>query len=243
MLVMMRSALVPLNDALRDAHESLAVAVRDEIARREKLGVPLDDDTDFAAASGLGLALGEACDRCDGAAVREEASKILAMCSGGLRELDPYEPSEEYDGISIRLNAVSEGQRIATQEAIAAAGSTAARHAVLGEYVGKAICEIRGLENESGPIKIEGDELTEGEVALLDRAGLISDLWSAAKHFADLPASKKKHYGSAAPLTSPISSAAPAPSSDAGSLAATATPAPVTDSQTTSQTPAPAGMS
>jgi hypothetical protein len=243
MLVTMRSALTPLTDALRDAHEALSETVRGEIERREKLGVPLDDATDFAAVGLLTVSASNAAEALDGAAVRECAQQILAMCSGGLKPLPPYEANPEYEGIMVRLRSVSEGERIATAEAIDACASAAERHSVFVEYVRKAVCEIRGIEDESGPVTIEGDGLTEEQAAMLDAAGLISDLWSVARRYAELPASKKKHFGSLAPSNSQSSTVAPAQSSGDSSSDATAAPAQSTDSQTTSQTPALAGTS
>lgn len=243
MYIAKTSALVPLSDACRDAHEALAETVQKQIEKRTAAGIPLDDGTDFAHVEQRAADLVAACQEMDGAAAADIAAELASACTGGLRPLAPYEPVPDYEGVSVRLRAVSERFRIDIGERIAACKTLAEQRDVLAEYVAHAYDEVVGLEDDDGPvvIKAEGGRIPAEQMAVLDAAGLISDLWAVARRYAELPASKKKHFGSHQPSASAISDATAAQRNDVGSSDATVVPRGAIGSPNTSQTPAPGG--
>lgn len=242
MLVSKTSGLINLNDACREAHDALAEVVREQIAARKKHSIPLDDDTDFATVEEKAIELKDAASEMDGAKAREIAVQIAGMTGGGLRELAPFEPVEDYEDVKVRLRSVPERVRIETREEIDACATAGERHETFKRYVGRAYEEIVGIETEDGPVEIkrDGDALPGDALELLDAAGLIGDLWAVARRYAEIPPSKKKRFGSRQPSAYRTSDATGAASGSDGSEGATAALA-STDSPSTTTTPVPAG--
>lgn len=244
MLISRVGPSVALNDALRDTHEALAETVRKEIAARKEKGIPLDDETDFAELEKRALKVAHYAGNLMGAEAREEASALLAMCSGGLQELPPYEINPEYEGVRVTLRSMTERAMIETREAIAACKTLAEQHEVLMDYVARAVVRIDGVESDVGALEAVDGKLTAETLEVLDLAGMTKDLWAVCRHYAELPPSKKKRFGSPQPSNSETSTAAPA--ADKSANGSDATGAPLlgsTSSQTMTPTPAPGATS
>lgn len=102
------SGLVSLQSVLLESHQEAQAARALEIAERKKLGVPLDDATDFAAVWPLVTEMG-ALPRENGKAYADLALKIHALTAGHtLVPLNPYEPVDGYDDVMLKFRALSE---------------------------------------------------------------------------------------------------------------------------------------
>lgn len=242
MLITRIGQSVALNDALRDAHEAMAETVRKAIADRQAKGIPLDDETDFAAAEKTALEAASHAGNMNGAQLREHAVKLLAMCSGGLQEMQPYEPNPEYEGVRVTLRSMTERSMIEVREAIAGCTSVAEQHGVLADYVARAVVRLDGIEGHQ--IEERDGMLMPEHMETLDLAGMIKDLWAVVRHYAELPPSKKKRFGSPRPSASETSTATPAPPANGASSDATAALVPgSTSSQSMTPTPVPGATS
>ncbi len=244
MLISRVGPSIALNDALRDAHEALAETVRKEIAARKEKGIPLDDETDFVALEKVALEAASHAGNMNGAEARERLVAALAMCSGGLKEIEAYEPNPEYEGVRLTLRSMTERSMIECREAIAACKTVTEQHEVLAGYVSRAVDRIEGVDSDVGAIVAEDGAISEKAMEVLDLAGMVKDLWAVVRHYAELPPSKKKRFGLPRQSSSETSIAASAPPANGASSDATAALVPgSTSSQSMTPTPAPGATS
>ena len=222
-----------LDECLRAAHERLAELVQAEVDKRREAGVPLDDQTDFADLA-VRLKKAEAlCEAGDGAALRKTLAEAAAAVSGGLEPLKPYESDEDLAGVSVRIRAMTEAERLAFDKRLNESEDHAHRHDVKRSLVASVIDEVQGLEGDDGPVtlKAEGGKLDEEAMRVIDVADLVEPLYQAIKAFHQIPAAKKKRFGLPPPSTSGTSIAAAVLSVSESTGDATAAPRAPTDSQ------------
>lgn len=222
-----------LDECLRAAHERLREVVDEEIARRREVGVPLDNDTDFADIAVRLKKAEAACEEHDGAALKKCLSEALGAVSGGLEPLSPYQPSEDLASLSVRLKGITEADRLAFDRRLSGCATPEDRHALKLSLVAECVDELVGLENDEGQVRIkaDGDRLPADALRVIEVADLTEALYQAIKAFHQIPAAKKKRFGLPAPLASETSIALAALSVSESSADATVAPKAPTDSQ------------
>lgn len=236
-------------EALRLTREGI-LAMRE---RRERDGIPLDEDRPWQERAGEALAAAnDATGREDKDAAREALKALQAALAEPLA--DPGEPaaSEEAASLSLRIRILSDEQHtdlVAAVDAAAEAHGFLSREhlAACDEYVAVAVHSVQGFEDDDGPIIVEskGGRMPEEELTVLRSSGWLWWMYASAARFQGLTGEEKKAFGQPAPTTRCTSgSALPALTGSGTSEAVTATPAnPTTQGPSTSTAPAHAGAS
>jgi len=196
---------VPLQDVLREAHESSRALRLAQIEGRKKRRVPLDDHTDWTQVADSVKRLSEAATARESPIVAKEARLLAELTEGNaLEEIEPYEPAPELDGIVVTMQVVSDADRRnwsaetsaawgRVKEArmagdmVAMAAATNALDALAAKVAAAVVVEIQGIEG----LKATVAESMPGLVL----AGLLTPLYSAARHFLELPPGKAVRCG------------------------------------------------
>lgn len=187
---------VALVDVLREAHEEQAEERKKEIARRAEKGIPLDDDTDWAAV--------------DAAVAAKDSAKVAALTSGNaLAELPPFEAPRFADQVKLRIRAVSENTRRAAMMDVAAAVDAIAQ-AIAGKHFEALPALQKARDAVFGEfIKLSVAELHVGEEAFVDvddalvdalqATDLLAPIFAAARDYQRLSRGKGARFGSLQP--------------------------------------------
>ncbi len=188
-----KSEPVKLQDVMRESHEAFAAGVALEIERRQKLGVPLDDATDW--------------DAVDVAVKAKDGPKVAALVSGNtLRPVPAYDPTEGYDDVVVRFVALSESQRRDLSLAVALASDDLDKARVAGDIPGVRAADER-LDQARGAfvraaicslfisgVSLEGIDADDLEA--VRASGLLVDLYVAARDYQRLSPGKGGRFGS-----------------------------------------------
>ena len=196
---------VALQDVLREAHEAFREARQKQIEARQKKRVPLDDSTDWQAVAeavaSVSLAHGER----DSVKVGRHARELVELVDGNTLEVvGPYKPDPALDGIVVTMQVVDDATR-RMWNAETQAAWMAIRAARVADDAVKAQQALNGLDATAAKVvagvvvKIEGVEGLKATVAEsmpgLILAGLLTPLYTAARHFLELPAPKAVRCG------------------------------------------------
>jgi hypothetical protein len=202
---------VPLQDVLREAHEAFREARKLQIEQRRKRRVPLDDSTDWLEAKAAADRVSAAVTERDTAKVSREARALAELTDGNaIEEVGPYEADPAVEGIVVTMQVVADADRrlwtAETQAAwsrlkeariagdhVAAQQSLNAMDAVAARVVSAVVVEMQGIEGLKATIA----ESMPGLVL----AGLLAPLYSAARHFLELPPGKAVRCGLLLPST------------------------------------------
>lgn len=201
---------VTLDACLRETHEASREWAIGEAVRRAKLKVSTSTEVDWAAVAqvvaGDAEALGQAVTKKDAAAVVEACDRIRAMVDGkAITDPGEYQPVEGYAGVVLTFVALSAEERRKLGQVVdnaAAAhragvdGSGVAHADAVKDYVAAHLSSITFGDGRRwrGPLdarQLEGLEL----------AGLLFDVFLAARDFQRLSPGKGVRFGSPAPST------------------------------------------
>lgn len=201
----------PLQSILREAHDEARKARQAEIDARAKARIPLDDSTVWPeveeAVSAVSLAHGAR----DSIKVAEHARRLVALTEGNaLEAIGDYVPSPELDGIVVTMQIVDDATR-RLWNAQTQAAWMAIRDASKGDDVMVRREAYDRLERayEATVVgvvaKLDGLAGLKSTVAesmpALRLAGLLLPLYTAARHFLDLPPGKALRCGQQPPST------------------------------------------
>jgi hypothetical protein len=143
--------------------------------------------------------------------VAKEARLLVELTEGNaLEEIEPYDPAPELDGIVVTMQVVSDADRRnwsaetsaawgrvkearMAGDVVAMASATNALDALAAKVVAAVVVEIQGIEG----LKATVAESMPGLVL----AGLLTPLYSAARHFLELPPGKAVRCGLLLPST------------------------------------------
>jgi hypothetical protein len=187
---------VPLQAVLREAHEARQQEVKNEIEQRRKRGVPLDDNTDWAAVKQ--------------AAEKGDSALVAQLVSGNALELlEDYAPVEGYDQVLLRFVAISEARRralsfrvAAAQDAVAAATRKATSEEILkaceerdAAYGALVLAAVAAVDVAGEKIEQIGSEHLEA----LGASQLLTNVYVAAREYQRLSPGKGQRFGSQQP--------------------------------------------
>jgi hypothetical protein len=201
----------PLQSILREAHDAARASRQVEIDARTKARIPLDDNTRWPdveeAISATSLAHGAR----DSVKVAEHARRVVALAEGNaLEPLPPYEPSPDVEGIIVTMRIVDDATRrlwtaqtqaawLAIRDAAKTDDIMARRDAydrlerVYEEVVCGVVAKLDGLQGLRDSVA--------DSMPALRLAGLLVPLYTAARHFLELPPGKALRCGQPAPST------------------------------------------
>ena len=251
-----------LEAMLAESHEELRRFVEDELERRRRDGIPLDDANwrgplrESLADASLAL------ERDDPDAARQAVVRALSIVTPVQRKLEPRQARPELHEVLVRLRAVARGTRLrllmeleslrvrdedGDEEKI---GVLLEQDRLMADFVRVSVAEVMGLRDDwDEPIQIGqtataerahgARNLNDHEIEVLISAGLLDEVFACAKRFQELPAPEKKTYGMRARSTSEPSGATDAPCPTADVEGATVErPGPTSQAPSTSTTPA-----
>jgi hypothetical protein len=199
---------VSLQAILREAHNASRQGVLDEMAARNKAGVPLDDSTDWRLVGSAAERVSQAIVARDASALSDAARSVVALSSGYvLADPGEYVDSEDLDGVTVTMRMCSDSQRrgwVARRasawrewrQAIDDEGKRAAdeRLCVLyEEMITVCIARVDGLQGMRATI---ADSLPG-----LRLAGLLVPFHDAVRYFLELPPGKALRCGRLQPST------------------------------------------
>jgi len=238
-----RGPLAPLQEMLRQSYADAQRAVGEAIVERSRVGVPLDDDTDWRAEGGRIGELTLAAKEQDTARYRKALEEALLATRGLLRPLPAYRPDRSLDGIQVRYRTVPRRVWWATvgrtQELMARTAlldkrgletEGATRGQLLAdieeakmELVKHALVELKGVEGVD--FFIAADEVqSEAALGVLTESGLLDAVYEAARDFQRLDPEGRARFGLELQPTSQTSTAIGAQSAHASSRAAMEAP-------------------
>jgi len=74
--------------------------------------------------------------------------------------------------------------------------SSSALQSAMADFVSKAVASVEGFEDEDGPYTLGSQRgLTLNDIETIKAAGILGDLYAAAKRYQELDAAGKKHCG------------------------------------------------
>lgn len=202
---------VALLSVLREAHEAARATRQAEIDARKKARVPLDDSTNWQevgeAVARASLAHGER----DSAKVAAAARELVVATDGNAIEpLGDFMPDPDLDGIVVTMRVVDDATRrlwnAQTQAAwIGVRGALAgedvvARRAAYDRLEAVYEAVILGVVAKLDGLQGLRDTVAESMPALR-LAGLLVPLYTAARHFLELPSGKALRCGLQQPST------------------------------------------
>jgi hypothetical protein len=202
---------VALLSVLREAHEAARATRQAEIDARKKARVPLDDSTNWQevgeAVARASLAHGER----DSAKVAAAARELVVATDGNAIEpLGDFVPDPDLDGIIVTMRVVDDATRrlwnAQTQAAwIGVRGALAgddvvARRAAYDRLEAVYESVILGVVAKLDGLQGLRDTVAESMPALR-LAGLLVPLYTAARHFLELPPGKALRCGLQQPST------------------------------------------
>ena len=201
-----RGAPVALQAVLREAHDALRDARARQIEGRKKRRVPLDDSTDWQAVAdgvaSVSLAHGER----DSVKVARAARELVELSEGNaLEPIGEYEPDAALDNITITMQVVADAERRMWNAETAAAWARVRESRMAGDMVEaqKALNELDAIAGRvvaavvvdiTGAIDLAGKSVADAMPALV-LAGFLAPLYTAARHFLDLPVPKAVRCG------------------------------------------------
>ena len=193
-----------LDTMLRERWDDIRKSNNEEVERRKKAGIPLDD----------GDGPLEMLDEYEG---NEDYKKIFvsirSVSRSAIMETD------------IRIKEIADHVK-SQGEAAARLRADLETFKAMKDFCRISLASVGGFVDDDGDYVIEGSpELTEEQVEFLDENGMLFALFSVAKAYQYLTSEKKRRYGLQAPSTCPatVSTAGHAPSPGAGSSVATGT--------------------
>ena len=214
-----KSELVSLQAVLRESHEAQQAGRAQEIAARTKLGVPLDDATDWAAV-GLQIAALSCFPDRDSKAIAEQAAQLHAsVAHHALVAMPDYEPVDGYDDVNLRFRGLADSDvqdhmlavGLAHREAEAAAKvedptarakavrlANEARDQAFLAFIADAVCEVRCGEQVAGA---DDRALTELELEAIRATALMVPIYLAARDYQRLSPGKGLRFGLQPPST------------------------------------------
>ena len=201
-----KGAPVALQDVLKEAHEAFRAARQTQIDARRKRRVPLDDSTDWVAA-------GEARDSIiagvagqDSVKVAKFARELVEHTSGNaLEPIGDFEPDPAVDGIVVTMQIVADADRRMWQAETSACWERVRLARIAGDVVGsqRALVDLDAIAGRvvaavvvdvGGTLDLEGKSVADAVPGLV-LAGLLAPLYTAARHFLELPAPKAVRCG------------------------------------------------
>jgi hypothetical protein len=198
------SALLSLQAVLQEAHDAVVVARAEEIAKREADGIPLDDHTRWPAVDGFVEELAAAAVAMDTAGAIALVRKVDKQLSRkALVPIPAYKPIPARDLVQVRFVALEDVQRRtllakaaeaqeridvkAEQDVLTAA--IVERDEAVKDFIGASICElIVGEDHIKGPPD-------RADLEALKLAGLLWDLYNAARDYQELSPGKAGRFG------------------------------------------------
>lgn len=200
-----RGQPVALQAVLKEAHEAFRESRAKQIEARKKRRVPLDDSTDWAAATEAVAAVSVALSERNSAKVASHARELVEMCEGNaLEEVGEYEPDPSVEGITVTMQIVADADR-RMWNAETAAQWAKVREARLGGDLVAAQVALNELDSIAARVvcavvvDIQGVEGLKASVAesvpALVLAGLLGPLYGAARHFLELSPGKAVRCG------------------------------------------------
>lgn len=199
-------APVPLQDVLREAHEAFREARAKQIETRKKRRVPLDDTTDWDVVTEAVAATSVALSVRDSSKIARLCREMLEATEGNsLEEVGPYEPDPALEGIQITMQVVADAERRMWNAETAAAWARVRESRMAGDMVEaqKALNELDAIAGRvvaavvvdiTGAIDLAGKSVADAMPALV-LAGFLAPLYTAARHFLDLPVPKAVRCG------------------------------------------------
>jgi hypothetical protein len=196
---------VALQDVLREAHDAFRDGRAKQIEARKKKRIPLDDSTDWPAVAEAVASVSLAHGDRDSAKVAAHARTLVELVDGNaLEEIGAYEPDPALDGIVLTMAVVDDSTRRlwnaetqaawqairaarVSDDAVAAQRAMSSLDATACKVVAGVIVKIEGIEG----LKASIGESMPGLVL----AGLLTPLYTAARHFLELPVGKAVRCG------------------------------------------------
>ena len=213
--------VVELSALLREIHDDGMVALKARKEKRAKDGIP-DAEIDYERAAATCEQAATHLRSGNAAAASVEVKHAVDILTVVPSEPPPFEVPEQAAGIRIRVRYLSEAECVSHRDAIdlarAAAraeggdmrwSTVAAIHAAQSAFVSRAVAHVDGLSEWDGdsikPIVwtcvAPGDKLPPEAAAILQSAGVLSELSDAAMREQGLPAKKAIRSGLPAPPT------------------------------------------
>ena len=198
-------APVPLQDVLREAHDAYRDARAKQIDGRVKRRVPLDDSTNWAEVTEAVARASVALTARDSGTLAKEARALAEMTEGNaLEPVGDYVPDPDLDGIVVTMRVIADADRrlwnAETQAQWARVRDARVKgdlmdaqralnelDAIAARVVGAVVVEVQGVEGLKATVAESMPGLT--------LAGLLAPLYTAARHFLDLPAPKALRCG------------------------------------------------
>jgi hypothetical protein len=236
-----RGPLAPLQEMRRQSYEQARKQIDMTIAERKRMGVPLDDETDWRTESARAGEMANAINAQDTARYRLALETALIATRGGLAPLPPFEPDPRLEGIEARFRTVprrvwwatvGRQQELTAREALLDKNGLQVDGGLRGqiladlesaraELVKHALVELRGVEGAD--FYAAGDEpQSDHAIGVLVESGLLLPLFLAARDFQSLDPEGRRRFGLQPPPTSQSSTASGAQSDIESYSAATA---------------------
>jgi hypothetical protein len=194
---------VMLQDVLAEAHEANRRARDEQIEKRKRERVPLDDTTDWKAVDEIKAriaGLGQ-----DSPALFLAATDLRSHVEGNaLEPIGPYQPNPDVDGVKVTFRIVTMAENrmwsaeiqslwAARRDAFLAGDVVTAQaklnaiDVVAHRVIAAVVAKLEGVDGFSGDVVEDGDAL--------EAAGLATPLYTACRHFLDLPRGKALRCG------------------------------------------------
>lgn len=202
-----------LQDLRREAHEHVRAVRAAEIVKREADGIPLDDHTDWKTAEEHAAALaGFLAERDTIRAVGAVALLDAALSRRVLTPLPAYEPKPGLDDVFIVVRALEDDERrrlLAEVEEAAEASDAAVKASAERARLLTLDADFRGAVRRfvlrSVASMTVGDDdvaaVEERDVLALEGAGLLFDVFAAARDYQGLSPGKAGRFGRPPPST------------------------------------------
>lgn len=184
------SPLLILDDVLRERHEDLRAERARIIAKRQKDGTPLDDETKWSNLDTLKVQNAIAAH--DTSGVVEACNELIAATAGHkLVPIDEFESVPAYREVRIQFRALSSSRRSELAEAVVTSnGAPASVKAFLAETVARF---------EAGDEVFE--KVDDVLIDALEASGMLLDVYVAARDYQRLSMGKGERFGSRQPQT------------------------------------------
>jgi hypothetical protein len=201
-----RGAPVPLQDVLKEAHEAFRIARQAQIDKRRKTKSPLDDTTDWQAVGEGVAAVSLAHSARDSALVARHARELVEATEGhAIEPVGDYEQNAAVDGVVVTMQVVADADRRMWQAETSACWDRIRLARIAGDHVGaqQALNDMDAVAAKvvaavvveiGGAVDLQSKSVADAMPGLV-LAGLLAPLYTAARHFLELPAPKALRCG------------------------------------------------